>query len=179
MSVFRTMCGALVLVGGWCSTAGATMTRVLTYQIHEDPYVASSPVAFTVSMTLQAAASSGSSIGWEIQEIRIEQANNPDGVWIEALPAVHTEDGLWWVRHGDALVPGSADFTKTPHLQGTAAALSPGMADLDYLFEGDVYPDAPVYPVTAALTYDFTLVGSDQPLAAGAGEPVEVDPLGW
>jgi len=185
----RAICcavGALFLSSLVVSAASAQIppqpvSQTVVYRIHDDPNDPESAIVFTVMLLLELEAADGDSIGWEITKIQFRQPGQNGGadtIWIKPHPDVPTADGLWWVEHADRDNPQLKEFDEPPHLVGTAASQDPSGTDLEYGFEGVSYappPGGAPWDPTAALDYDFALVGAPAPLEGGTDEPVEVD----
>ena len=138
-----------------------------------------SAITFTVWLSLVEEDSDGDSIGWKIKNIRFRQPSTGgarDKRWIESAPnpSVPTQDGLWWIDHADGDSPQLSKFNDPPHLVGTATAVDPNDADLDYEFEGSTYSGSPPWDPTAGLEYEFTLDGEPASFLDATDEPVEV-----
>jgi hypothetical protein len=156
-------------------------TKVIEYWLHETPDDPNSPVVFGITLSLEIADQDGDQIGWDITSIEIREVGDPDTVWVEDDPSVPAADGLWWVTHEDPNEPTNDEFVVPPHLHGIADAQDPGGDDLEYDVEGKTYvppalPELPPHEITAALDYEFTVVGDDEPVGGGKDEPVEIPP---
>jgi hypothetical protein len=156
------------------------MRQNVVYRIHEDPDDPDSAITFTVWLSLVEMDADGDSIGWKIKNIRFRQPGTggaPGKRWIESAPNpnVPTEDGLWWIDHADADNPQLSEFDHPPHLVGTATAVDPSDADLNYDFEGSTYSGSPPWSPTAGLDYEFAVDGEPTPLIDGMDEPVELE----
>jgi hypothetical protein len=156
-------------------------TVFVEYAIRELPTDPESPVVFRARLRLVKIAQNGNAIGWSVAAIALRQpgkSGEPDTLWTQALPAVPSPDGLWWVTHADTAHPAPAEFVLPPHLSGTATSLTPGVADLDFDLEGLLYappPEGPPHDTTASLNYSFQLVNAPEPEEEGEDEEVEVN----
>ena len=86
------------------------------------------------------------------------------------------QNGLWWIKHADPEDPVLSEFLLPPLLEGVAKAEDPGNDDLEYMVEGVTYdppPGGPPFEPTAALDYQYALVGQKTPPEEGDDEPVE------
>jgi hypothetical protein len=154
------------------------------YGIHETPADPNSPLAFLITLSLAASAGDCTATGWTITTLEIRQLDpngGSDTVWTQADPNVPTPDGLWWVVHADVASPQASEFVLPPHLIGTATAVDPNDANLEYDFVGVAYtppaaPESPPYAVTAATTFALRGEGAQPPIAIGEAEPTETDP---
>ena len=176
------LCALAVLFGSAVSTAQADSLpddRTISYFVRENPSDPQSSVVFTIEMQISAQEEDDGFVGWEIESVRLIDNDNPissQSEWIEYLPEVHTQDGLWWVEHDDPDSPKESEFDEPPLLSGTADAEGT-QADMDYSFEGAPYVGGPqLYNGSVtSLTYAFTLVGEADPEEEGEDEPTEID----
>lgn len=169
---------AAVVLGATCSAVRADLpaARTMQYKIRDTPTDAESNVVFIVELAITAEDSDGDSIGWKIKEIRfLDKGVSPPRSWIEAFPDPGTQDGLWWIEHGDSCDPQDSEFDVTPLLDSTATAQGQ-YNDLDYSMQGASYGGSPSYGGNvSALTYEFTIQGDPDPEEEGDDEPAEVD----
>lgn len=159
--------------------------QTVEYRIRETPTDPDSLVVFVIIMELAPSDSDGNEIGWEITEMEFHQTHRFESectIWVEESPMVPSADGLWWIEHQDPENPELSEFVMPPLLEGTADAQDPSNPDLHYRLEGVTYAPPPPpgrqpFDITAALDYQFTLVGEQDPFEEGKEEPVEVDDI--
>ena len=164
------------------AAAPPDQTYSYNYNIYEDPYDPTSPLAMVLTFDLTEKGRINNSVGWEISEIQFRRpgiGQNPDHIWSVSLPYFEGAGGLWWVLHNDPDSPQPSEFDMPPLLEGVAIPEDPNDEDLDYSFDGVAYtppPQGPPFEITFASDHSFTLVGASKAFKEGDDEPGELDP---
>jgi hypothetical protein len=172
---------AIILLGLSAGAVAQTLPAdtYVAYWIHEQPGDPESPVAFSVTLSLQAVASYDSSVGWKIASVELRQPGTGGGddlVWADSAPVVDTPDGLWWVSHADMLYPQRSEFYQLPMFWGVGEALESLNEDIEYAFDGPgsvPLIEAP-YAVTTKMDFYVAYDGDPDPVTNGQDEPVEI-----
>lgn len=154
-------------------------TCEVEFCIYEDPADPESAIAFRIILRMHAASTSGSSIGWAVDEIEFrDPGSGGDDVWRAYDVAADTQDGLWWVNHHTPTEPQRAEFARPARFVGVAQSVDPWFDDLEFDFRGESYTPplsgAP-YDVTAALSFQFT-AGNEARLPPGWWYPTRLPP---
>lgn len=174
-----SVCVALAFVLPVAPAQGVPDKQLILYELHTQPTVPESDVAFGVYVYLQAYEVGETWVKWEVTELVLVDyvKGQYDRSWSIVAPYVDTVDGLWQVEHADPENPSADEFVLPPLVYDQAAANDPADPDLNFSFEGVPYtPPGGVapYPTTAALDHEFTCLGAGDPFESGWGEPVYV-----
>lgn len=177
-----------IVVAVFCTTltfprsiwAALPADQVVTFWLREDPSDPNSRVAYAVQVSLTADKDDGNWIGWIVTEATVVEnvaSPDPDKSWTVELPYVDTEDGRWWVNHGDPMAPVRADFVEPPLIDDTATPNDAGESNLLLGVVGETYSPPPLgapYEVTASLTYTIQRTSSQTPEIEGSEETSEL-----
>ncbi len=175
LTTLLVLCGLVLPGTAW---AQLPADQTVSYWIHDDPNDPNSAVVFGVTLTLRADSRDDDSVAWEITEatfVEFDSYGEPIQTWEENFPHVYTADGLWWIDHADGGAPQLSEFEEPPFMEGTADAVDPGSADLDFALEGVPPNSGGPYAITAVLDHDFAVVGDPDPVQSGDDTPAQAD----
>ena len=77
----------------------------------------------------------------ELRSVTITDRRSPAKTASKGYPTVDTADGRWWIERTDPDNSLMEEFLLAPRIYD--AALDPGVSDLDFDFEGNVYLEPP------------------------------------
>src|SRR6266852_2207011 len=87
------------------SSSGAMalpLPQRVSFQVHETPGDPTTPLQFTLSLSVTATDQKGESIAWQVTQAHFVEAGANGRDWSVSNPTIGTEDNLWWVEHSDA-----------------------------------------------------------------------------
>jgi hypothetical protein len=173
---------AVLVNSGFALAAAAAQEMEVRYNIREVPDDPESAITWTIDLSLQAEEIDGNSIAWSVHSVTICQLDaqeQPESTWVDTSPTVDLPGGQWWVTHADAEDPLVSEFVLPPYIEGIAAMENSASADMSYYLEGAPYdpsPDPPLFAVTAALDYSFSVDGDPPVFKEAVAEPVLIPP---
>ena len=149
----------LTLLLAFCGAADARPPDyTIGFNLHKTIGDPGSPIDFTITMGLMKDTVDGNDIGWFVNVVTIRKVDGQGNVlttWSKNQPFVDTEDELWWIEHADPNAPTNSEFLVPPLISGTAPSPNPGVASLEFEFEGAIYvatPEGAPFSDTALLT---------------------------
>jgi len=174
MILVLATCAGLPAVG----RADLPPDQSVQFKIRKTPSDPNSPITWTITAEIHALAQVGDDFKWEVSGVEIRRLGPTpalDQVWYEALPAIDTADGYWWVSY----VSYESDFRQLPPIAGLAINDDPAGNDLYYDFVGETPGSG---PDDGYLTYVLQKEGEPEPEEEGDDESGDVptgvrDPL--
>lgn len=162
----------LTLIVGSTSRSVLALPPPLTvgFEVHENPGVSTSPLQFTVSLSLSATDQKDGLIAWQVTQARFVEAGTSGRIWSVSNPTITTADHLWWVQHANSNAPAAVDFRAPPLIEGSAAPVSGTSESLSFSFQGS--SSAPAN--SAAANYSFHTLSGTIATSGDDDEPIVI-----